>query len=60
MTRAGGKVVWVKQITDTSMNGDRATATWNDIYTKPEVMREQMLTVAKNAAHEMVMSLPAN
>ncbi len=60
MTRAGGKVVWIKQTVDTSMNGDRATATWSDIYTKPDVMREQMLVVARSAAHEMVMSLPAN
>lgn len=54
MNKAGGTVIWVKQVIDAANNGDRPQATFEELYENPEIMRTHMTTVAQRAAKTMV------
>jgi hypothetical protein len=57
MSLRSGKVIWVKQVVDTAMDGSRPDATYDDLYGKPEVMREQMTILTHAIASELVRHL---
>lgn len=54
MTRADSKVVWIKQIPDSSLNNERRETTLNALHSQPELMREQMDLAAHNVVLRLV------
>lgn len=58
MTRADGKVIWIKQAAFNAMSGgNRPAVPFNDLFTQPELMRKQMTLTAQDATAELVTQL---
>lgn len=58
MTRADGKVIWIKQAAFNAMSGgNRPAVPFDDLFTQPELMRKQMTLTAQDAAAELVTQL---
>lgn len=54
ITAADGRVIWETQVSDPALNGERPSATLEELYSNPRVMREQMRAVAKTSARDLV------
>lgn len=54
ITTADGRVIWEAQVTDPALNGERPSATLEEPFLNPDVMRDQMRAVAKSGASHLV------
>ena len=57
LTRVGGKVVWSKRIWESGLDDQRPSASMQDLFNQPELMRSQMTAAISEVAREFVADL---